>query len=282
MTPDGLSRRSLLLGAAALAALAGCAKPPVMITRPTASPTGSVASQLTSIMETYAKNTDKLGIAVRDLKSGKDWDFNGGYSSQSASMAKVMITAMALRQARADGHELPFDKMTLVSKALIDSDNDSADQLWDYAGGPDAYQVLANELGMASTRRDPTHTFWSWTWTTPKDQLLLMDRLLHGTTALTEADRLYELDVMRKTNATQTWGVGHDRGDHVAVQMKDGWVEFKSSDGLWAVNSMGHVEGEDRDYIAAMMCRVPTFETGKALLDDIGSDLFRVLGSGQL
>ena len=26
--------------------------------------------------------------------------------------------------------------------------------------------------------------------------------------------------------------------------MKNGWVEFKSSDGLWAVNSMGRVQGE--------------------------------------
>ncbi len=281
MTPDGWSRRSLLLGASAIA-LAGCAKPPVSITRPTASPTGSVAQQLTQVMGTYVKNTDKLGIAVRDLRSGHDWDFNGDYASQSASMAKVMIAAMALRQARAEGHELTFDMMTLVSQALIDSDNDSADKLWDYAGGPDAYQVLANELQMRNTRRDPTRTFWSWTWTTPKDQLVLLDRLLHGTAALTEADRLYELDVMRKTNAAQTWGVGHDRGDDVAVQMKNGWVEFKSSDGLWAVNSMGHVEGEGRDYIAAIMCRVPTFETGKALLDDIGGDLFKVLGTGEV
>lgn len=281
MTESGFSRRALLLGASA-AVLAGCARPPVRITRPTASPTGTVRDQLTQIMGTYTQNTDKLGLAVRDLRSGQDWTSNGNYSSQSASMAKVMISAMALRKARSEGHELDFDKMALVSRAIIDSDNNAADTLWDYAGGPDAYQRLANELLMTNTRRDPANTFWSWTWTTPSDQIVLLDRLLHGTPALTESDRLYLLDVMRKTNPAQTWGVGHDKGDHVEVQMKNGWVEFKSSDGLWAVNSMGHVSGDGRDYLAAMMCRVPTFETGRALLDAIGGDLFRVLGAGTL
>lgn len=289
-----MSRRTLLLAATAVG-LAGCAKPPVNITRPTASPTGAIAEQLTQIMKVYVQNTDKLGIYVRDLRSGKDWGFASDYSSQSASMAKVMISALALRKARADGHPLEFDRMTDVSKALVDSDNDSADRLWRYVGGnvadtsattlghaADAYQRLANELQMTSTHRDPNRPDWSWTWTTPRDQVTLLDRLLHGTPALTDEDRLYELDVMRKTNPAQIWGVGTKRSDDVAVQMKNGWVEFKSSDGLWAVNSMGHVQGEDRDYLAAMMCRVPTFEIGKALLDDIGGDLFRVLGSGRL
>ena len=31
-----------------------------------------------------------------------------------------------------------------------------------------------------------------------------------------------------------------------------------------------------------MMCRVKTFEQGKALLDAIGSDLFKILGSGSI
>lgn len=289
-----VSRRTLLLAASA-AVLSGCAKPPVDITRPTASPTGAVAQQLTQILGVYAANTDKLGVYVRDLRSNKDWNYQGGYSSQSASMAKVMIAALALRRARSDGHALEFDRMTDVSNALINSDNDSADRLWRYVGGDiadsgaenlsraaDAYQRLANELTMTETRRDPQRPDWSWTWTTPKDQITLLDKLLHGTDALVDEDRLYVLDVMRKTNPAQIWGVGTHRSDDVAVQMKNGWVQFASSDGLWAVNSMGHVSGEGRDYCAAMMCRVPTFDIGKALLDDIGGDLFKVLGTGTI
>ena len=64
--------------------------------------------------------------------------------------------------------------------------------------------------------------------------------------------------------------------------MKNGWVEFKSSDGLWAVNSIGHVSGEGRDYVAAMMCRVDSFEKGRQLLDAIGAELWTILGKGEL
>lgn len=110
-------------------------------------------------LDAYAANTDRLGLALRDLTSGKDFEFRGDYSNQSASMAKVMIVAMALRKAAADGGELPFERMTQASNAIIHSDNDSADALWAYAGGPDAYQVLANELGMTQTHRDPDKDF---------------------------------------------------------------------------------------------------------------------------
>jgi len=281
---DGLSRRTVLLGAlgASAVGLSSCAKPPVTVARPTVSPTGPVASQLQQLMTVYGTNTDQLGLWVKDLTSGRDWNFRGDYASQSASMVKVMIAAMALRQARRDGEELSFENMTRLSKALVDSDNDAADELWAYAGGADAYQRLANELQMTGTRRDENRPDWSWTWTTPQDQVVLLDKLLHGTTALTDADRLYLLDVMRKTNPAQIWGIGTRRGGDVQVQTKNGWVQFKSSDGLWAVNSMGHVEGAGRDYLAAAMCRVATFETGKALLDAIGGDLFKIMGTGRI
>lgn len=87
---------------------------------------------------------------------------------------------------------------------------------------------------------------------------------------------------MGKTNPDQTWGIGHDRGGKVDVWMKNGWVQFKSTDNLWAVNSIGHVAGEGRDYVAAIMCRMPTFEEGRALVDAIGADLFTAMGAGEL
>lgn len=289
-----LSRRTLFLGAGALG-LTGCALPPVNITRPTNAPTGTVASQLDQVAAVYATNTEQLGISVLDLRSNNEWGFKGEYSSQSASMAKVMIVALALRTARAQGHALAFEQQTDASNALINSDNDSADRLWRYVGGnindtsqanldraADAYQRLANELEMTSTTRDPNRPDWSWTHTTPHDQVVLLQKLLGGTDAILTEDRLYELDIMRKTNPSQIWGVGSMRSSEVAVQMKDGWVQFTSTDGLWAVNSMGHVEGEGRNYLAAMMCRMPTFAQGRTLLNNIGQDIFRVLGTGTI
>ena len=42
----------------------------------------------------------RLGVSVKDLRTGAEFAWHGDYVSQSASMAKVMIVLMALVQAR--------------------------------------------------------------------------------------------------------------------------------------------------------------------------------------
>lgn len=276
-----LSRRGLLLGAGALA-LTACSSGPAPVVTPSASPTGTVREQLQTTMDAYAANTELLGMSVTDLRTDATFSFRGDFDTNSASIAKVMISLAALRKARAAGDELSFENYGRISKAIRDSDNDSADRLWEWVGGVAAYDALAADLGLPNTHSDPRSDFWSWTNTTPDDQRLLMHLLATGTKAVHEEDRLYLMELMSKTNASQTWGVGHPRSGKVAVSMKNGWVQFKSLDNLWAVNSIGRVTGEGRDYVAALMCRRPTFDEGRALTDAIGADLFAVMGSGEL
>lgn len=281
--PGSLSRRALLAGAGAAVALAGCARAPVSLVTPSAAPTGSARARLDQAMAAFSQNTDLLGVAVRDRVSGVDFDFRADYASQSASMAKVMLSVMALRGARAAGGEADFATRTHISRALIDSDNDAADALWDAWGRRPAYDETARALGLPpTTHPDDTRDFWSWTWTTPSDHRLLMHHLVTGTPALVDGDRRYLLDVMGKTNPEQTWGVGNPRSRQVKVQLKNGWVQFQSTDNLWAVNSVGHVEGGGRDYVACFMCRVPSFDEGRALLDAIGASVWDALGAGPL
>lgn len=272
-----LSRRNLLFGASSALVLAGCSRGPAPLTTPTAAPTGSVREQLQSVMDTYGKNTDKLGLSVKDLRTGREFAWRGDFVTNSASMAKVMIVLMALDKARRAGEELSFENYGRASRAIIDSANDPADELWEWAGGRDAYTALAGELGLPNTRGNPDSEFWSWTTTTPDDQRRLAGLLVDGTPAVHQEDRMYLADLMSKTNPTQTWGIGHDKGKGVHVSMKNGWVQFKSIDNLWGVNSMGHVRGRGRDYVAAIMTRMPTFNEGRELVDAIGADLFRIL-----
>ena len=91
------SRRSGLLAAGGLL-LAGCTSVP-NLPAPTASPTGSVRDQLQAALTAISAGTDRLGVALEDLRTGATWDFRGGYAGQSASMAKPMIVSMALRKA---------------------------------------------------------------------------------------------------------------------------------------------------------------------------------------
>lgn len=277
-----ITRRTALFGAGAAALVAGCSAAPSVPT-PTTSPTGTIRQQLQSTLETITAGQDQLGVALRDLRTGADWNFRGDWACQSASMAKPMIVAMALRKARADGGPLPAEQSQLAEKAILNSDNDAADALWTWAGARPSYDALAKDLGLGKTHSAPEKDFWSWTWTTPLDQLSFLSTLLAGGgSALKPDECAYLLGLMGQVQDDQTWGVGAPKSATVKVQLKNGWVQFQSTDKLWAVNSIGRVQGDGRDYLLTIMSREPTFEGGKAYTQAIGQWVFNILGSGKL
>ena len=282
----GISRRQLLIRGSALAVggaalLAGCGGP--SIPTPTASPTGSIRAQLDEAIRIIANGSDKLGVAIHDLRNGAVYGFNPEYASQSASMAKPMIVLMAERRARATGVPLTAEQREQATAAITRSENDPADALYAFAGQGAAYTELAGELELPNTHADDGHLeSWSWTWTTPADQVLLVQRLVEGSPAVTAEERGFVWDLMGEVIDEHSWGVGAPRSETVKVHLKNGWVEFKSSDGLWAVNSMGQVEGDGRNYRIAMMTRTPDFDTGRETLDAIGTWVFDILGSGPI
>ncbi|MCW5953956.1 MAG: hypothetical protein KIT69_17025, partial [Propionibacteriaceae bacterium] len=110
----GISRRQLIVRGSALviggaALLAGCGGP--SIPTPTASPTGTIRAQLDEAIKIIANGSDKLGVAIHDLRNDAVYGFNPGYASQSASMAKPMIVLMAQRRARATGTTLTAEQI---------------------------------------------------------------------------------------------------------------------------------------------------------------------------
>ena len=280
-----ISRRSLLAsagvvtGGLAFAGLSACTPAPP-IPRPTASPTGPIPSQLDEVLRIVSSGSEKFGVFVTDVRSGGTYSFNGDYASQNASMVKVMIALMALRKT---GGLLSPENSEVATKMITHSDNAAAETLWAYGGGPDAYQQLADELKMPHTHREQGRDDWSWTWTAPSDQVLLLTYLTEGgTKAFTTEQAGYLYDLMGKVQDDQAWGVGAPKSGSVEVHLKNGWVQFTSTDGLWAVNSMGTVKGDGRDYRMAVMTRVPDFATGRELTSEVGRQVFSILGTGSL
>jgi hypothetical protein len=284
----GISRRSLLTtagviaGGMALTGLAACSQSPA-IPQPSASPTGAIKDQLDQALKVISGGSEKFGVYIEDVRSGGTYSFNGGYASQSASMAKPMIVSMALRKAAADGGSLSAENVEYARKAITQSDNDAATALWNYAGYA-GYQTLADGLSMTQTHLDTAKADqWSWTWTTPSDQVKLVKVLATGTSkALTAEQCSFVYDLMGQVEDDQTWGVGQPKSSSVSVHLKNGWVQFKSSDNLWAVNSMGSVVGDGRDYRLCVMTRVADFPTGRDLTSMVGKWVFSILGSGKL
>lgn len=282
LSPE-LSRRAALLGLGGVL-LAGCSRG-VSVPAPSPSPTGTVRQQLKAALTAIAEGQELLGASVEDLRTGATWNFRGGFASQSASMAKPMIVSMALRKARADNLEqpLPAEQAAQAEKAIRNSDNDSADALWAWAGGREAYDALAGDLTLKHTHSSAEKDFWSWTWTTPNDQRSFVRQLVQGgTDALTDSERQYLLGLMGQVEDDQAWGVGAPRSGSVQVQLKNGWVQFASTDNLWAVNSIGHVSGDGRDYLLTIMTRTTTFDLGRAYCNAIGQWVFDILGTGEL
>ncbi|PFG15910.1 beta-lactamase class A [Propionicimonas paludicola] len=274
-------RRMILLGLiTALATTLGACTAPVRIPEPSPSPTGTIPAQLDQALKTISGGSDKFGVYLEDLKSHTTYSYRGDYSSQSASMAKPMIVAMALRKAGGVAQLSPENQEN-ARKAITHSDNDAAQALWDYAGGGPAYTALAADLGMTNTHLDQAKpTQWSWTWTTPADQMKLLDVLAGGTSsALTAEEAKFIYDLMGQVEDDQTWGVGQPKSGTVSVHLKNGWVQFKSSDGLWAVNSIGTVSGDGRDYRLAVMTRDTDFDTGRELTSMVGKWVFAIEGS---
>ncbi len=282
----GISRRSLLatsaviVGGLAATSLAACSANP-SIPQPSVSPTGPIKDQLDQVLKTISAGSDKFGVAITDLRSAKTYSFRGDYASQSASMAKPMIVSMALRKA---GGLLDAEKAELARKAITESDNDAASALWNYAGYA-GYTSLAADLGMTSTHLDPNKADqWSWTWTTPADQLKLVEALSSAQTkALTPEQCHFLWDLMGQVIPDQTWGIGQPKSADVGVHLKNGWVQFKSTDNLWAVNSMGQVDRKGTGlYQACVMTRDVDFPTGRELTSTVGTWIFRVLNSAPL
>lgn len=283
----GISRRSVLatagaiIGGLAATGLAACSTTPT-IPEPSGSPTGTIKDQLDQALKTISGGSEKFGVYLTDVRSGGTYSFNGGYASQSASMVKPMIVAMALRKA---GGKLSAEHTENARKAITQSDNDAATALWNYAGYA-SYQTLADELGMTNTHLDANKADqWSWTWTTPADQVKLVGVLAEGgSKALTDAECAFIYDLMGQVEDDQTWGVGQPKfkSNNVVVHLKNGWVQFKSTDNLWAVNSMGSVAGDGRDYRMCVMTRVADFPTGRELTSTVGKWVFSILGSGEL
>ena len=277
-----LTSTSLLAGGFAAAGLVGCASDPA-VPGPTASPSGPVRDQLDQVLKIIADGSTEFGVALEDVRSGGVYTFSDGYTSQNASMIKPMIVAMALRKARADGGTLSAEHTENARLAITRSDNDAATALWEYAGYL-TYQTLADELGMPGTHLDENRSDqWSCTWTTPSAQVLLVKTLATGgSQALTDDECAFIYDLMGQVQDDQTWGVGSPKSDTVDVRLKNGWVQFASTEGLWAVNSMGGVAGEGRDYRLCVMTRVPDFDTGRAVANAVGTWVFSILGSAQL
>ena len=184
---------------------------------------------------------------VYDVTRGQYYTYNASGQFIMASSAKVPIMLTFLTMTEAQGREPDDNEMYLLTTMIENSDNDSAQALFDEIGGAPAMSAFLNSVGVNGIAPDPDG--WGYSTTTPLAMVQLLT-MLHNGKVLTAQDRALAFNLMENIEPDQQTGVGDTAPNGATVAMKDGWVP--GPDNLWAMNSSGIVTVGSETYIIAV------------------------------
>jgi hypothetical protein len=225
-----------------------------------------------------------ITAAVFNLNDGKTWSLEPDDLQATASIVKVDILATLLAEVRPSG-ALPSAAVRATAAEMIEeSDNDAATKLWDAVGGHSAIKAFDQKLGMEHTSPSscldcPGFAWpgWGLTTTSAGDQVTLVRSLVSPNRWLSRAQRRWALALMENVVPEERWGVSNGAPASVIVALKNGWVPLPS--GLWQIDSIGWVDGQGRDYVAAVLATGnPSERYGIDTVNAIASVLYANLG----
>jgi len=266
-----LDRRALLAGGVAVlvpaAGVAGCGgtggagtsadsttpAPTSTFPSPTPAPSGLARADLAGVIEEYLDGrTGDYAVAVHDRRSGTVLSV-GSREGTMLSTVKVPIAMAVLRRVGERGRWLTDREDQLMTAMIQQSDNAATNAILDALGtGPVENEIALLRLTSTHFRTDGR---WGLSTTIPEDLLLVVDALVDGTSGLRERAERHLLTLMEGVAADQRWGVASPPlpGD-LTVRTKNGWGVI---DGVYRVNTMGHVLGDGRDHSMSVLGTSP-------------------------
>jgi len=240
-----LSQRTLMRTLATLAVLASAVSGVRASAATVEQPRVTLLSRIQSYLTT---RTGVTMVEVYDATTHQRFAYHIGLVMYAASTVKVDILATRLYQTHG---KLSARDQDLAAVMIEQSDNDAASVLWN-EDGRGAGIAAFNRLNGGMTATVMGH-HWGLTRTTAHDQAELVRSLVYGSRTLNAAERAYMLDLMAHISAPDYWGVNSGVRDGVTVQMKNGWLALQQPNADWQINSVGHVHGDGRDYVLAIM-----------------------------
>jgi beta-lactamase class A len=197
------------------------------------------------------KRAGSVSVAVEDLRSGQEWQWNPDGRYTTASIVKVDILEALLHRAAGAGGRLSARQVGLAEAMIEDSDNHAAQTLWDQLGGSAGIGAYNGLAGLSQTGLDAAG-YWGDSVTSAGDQIDLLQALVLPGSPLSAAARRYELSLMEHISPGQSWGVSAGVPAGVTVALKNGWLPVKGPSD-WAINSIGWIDGDRRDYLIAVL-----------------------------
>ncbi len=226
-----------------------------------------------SLAQYLANQGRNTGAVVYDVTRGQYYTYNPGSQFIMASSAKVPIMLTFLTMTESQGREPNDEENYLLTTMIENSDNDSAQALFDEIGGAGPMDSFMQSVGIPGLSADPDA--WGWSTVSPMAMVRLLTLLQQGK-VLNAQDRALALNLMKNIESDQQTGVGDTAPSGATVAMKDGWVN--GPDGQWAMNSSGIVTVGGETYIIAVYTQEEdTLDAGWAITRQVCGQVAQLL-----
>jgi hypothetical protein len=188
-----------------------------------------------------ASVNDSVSVGIYDPNSNQVYEGGGSGPVAGASLSKVLLVAIALKQSEANGGDLSEDMRPTLEVMIEMSDNDAANTIWGLIGG---------QAGVVSFLSDnnvdgfavPDMWDWGQISATGGDWSIFLARLGNGQ-ILSPADTAYALGLMHNVIGEHRWGVLTPGNDILSIG-KNGW--YLDDDPFeWRVNSAGFIDSSE-------------------------------------
>jgi hypothetical protein len=191
---------------------------------------------------------------------------------------KVTVLGALLRKANEQHRWLTAHERTLAYAMITKSDNNATSALW-RSIGRSRLQRFLNLAGMKQTKLGPGG-YWGLTQITAYNEILLLTKLTHSNSLLTDRARSYALYLMNHVTSSQRWGAPAGAPSGVKVHVKNGWLP-RSTHG-WRVHSLGSFDGGGRDYMIVLLSHNnPSMAYGITSIERVARAIHRTLNPGQ-
>ena len=202
-----------------------------------------------------------VSVAVENLNTNATASYNISDGYVTASIVKLDILCTMLYQDQVSGHSPTSSELSLATTMIENSDNDSAQHLFEDEGGYPAITAANKVFGLTDTvvehdSVDEAGYSWGDTTTSALDQLRLLREVFTTGSVLTSANRGYIENLMGHVEADQRWGVSAAASDPSSTgsdyMLKNGWLSRRTTN-LWEINSIGEVQHDGQKYLVAVL-----------------------------
>lgn len=220
---------------------------------------------------------DSLSVAALDVTTGTRVTWGAASGMTTASVFKLSLLEGYLLQNQDRGQD-PGDGEAAALTAMVEnSDNDSADAVYEALGGEAGVTSALHRLGLTSTVLG-ADDHWGLSTTGAGDQLTLLDDLVSTTSPLSSASRAYALGLASNVEADQRWGVGAAADPGTAFANKNGWLNVDDDGGRWVVSSVGVIQSHGHEVLLAVLTQHDSdLDSGIAFVESVARTVATML-----